>query len=228
MMWTAFLLGLGGSLHCAGMCSPLVMSVSKQSKKGWGNRLVYNVGRIGTYAVLGLFVASIGALVNLAVYQHVLTVVLGALLILIGLGTVSSLRIPLLTTVVNKFLFFIKVRFASLLHQKNYAGLFLMGVLNGLLPCGLTYTVLSFTLTLASAWEGFLFMAVFGLGTFPVMMALPIVLQYISRYVTISAARITTVAMISVGVLLISRTLIVHQHPLPATIVKAEEPIICR
>lgn len=228
MMWTAFLLGIGGSLHCAGMCSPLILSVTTQSRRGWNNRLVYNVGRIGTYGLLGLLVASVGALMNLAAYQHIFTISLGALLVLIGLGTISSLRIPVLTHVVTKLIHFIKVRFVSLLARKNYAAVFFMGMLNGLLPCGLTYTVLSFTLTLTSGWEGFLFMAVFGLGTFPVMMGLPMVLQYMTKYVRVSAARLTTVAMISVGVLLITRTLLVHQHTLPASIVKVEEPVVCR
>jgi uncharacterized protein len=226
-MWTAFLLGVGGSLHCAGMCTPLMMSVT-QSKRGWGSRVIYNVGRLCTYALLGFFVASIGSLVNLAAYQHILAMVLGTLLILAGLGTVSSWRIPVLTPAVNQLLIFIKKRFASVLHKKNGRALYMLGMLNGLLPCGLTYAVLSYTLTLHTGWQGLLFMAVFGLGTLPVMLGLPVVLGFVNRYAKVSASRMATIVMISMGVLLLGRAVLSHQHMDSNPILSVSEPSICR
>lgn len=230
MMWTALLMGMGGSLHCAGMCSPLALSVTTFNKRVLVNRLLYNSGRIFVYGLMGSVVASIGSLFDFAAFQNVLSISLGTLLILIGVGTISSVRIPLLTSLVNRLVLFIKKRFSSLMQRKNYGALWLMGMLNGILPCGLTYLTVSYTLTLNSALEGFLFMSLFGLGTFPVMIGLPYVVQFIGKYVRVSFSRLTTILMISVGVLLIGRTLLTHthHHPLDAQPVSISEPVICK
>lgn len=229
MMWTALFMGMGGSLHCAGMCSPLALSVTTFNKRVFLNRLLYNSGRIFVYGVMGAFVASVGSLINFSAFQNVLSIALGTLLILIGVGTLSTLRIPLLTTLVNRLVLFIKRRFSYLMQRKNYGALWLMGMLNGILPCGLTYLTVSYTLTLNSALEGFLFMIVFGLGTFPVMIGLPYVMQFIGKYVRVSFSRLTTILTISVGVLLIGRVVLTHQHPVDAQHVSiTQEHVICK
>lgn len=228
MMWTALLMGMGGSLHCAGMCSPLALSVTTFNKRVLLNRLLYNSGRIFVYGLMGAVVASVGSLFDFAAFQNILSISLGTLLILIGVGTLSTVRIPVLTTLVNRLVLFIKKRFSFLMQRKNYGALWFMGMLNGILPCGLTYLTVSYTLTLNSAFEGFLFMILFGLGTFPVMIGLPYVVQFIGKYVRVSFSRLTTILMISVGVLLIGRTLLTHQHPVDAQNLLISEPVICK
>lgn len=228
MMWTALLMGLGGSLHCAGMCSPLALSVTVFSRNVVINRLLYNGGRIFIYGLLGAIVATFGSLFHFDAFQTILSVSMGALLILIGLGTISNVHIPIFTKSINKLILFIKKHFATLMKHKNYSGLVFMGMLNGLLPCGLTYLTLSYTLTLDSTMEGFLFMLVFGLGTFPVMVGLPFVIQFINRYLRIKVAKLTTVMMIGLGVLLIGRTLLVHNHPESHPTVSVREAELCR
>ena len=228
MMWTALLMGMGGSLHCAGMCSPLALSVTTFNKRVLLNRFFYNSGRIFVYGVMGAVVASVGSLFNFSAFQNVLSISLGMLLILIGVGTLSTVRIPVLTTFVNRLVVFIKRHFSSLMQRKNYGALWFMGMLNGILPCGLTYLTASYTLTLNSTLEGFLFMIVFGLGTFPVMIGLPYVVQFIGKYIRVSFSRLTTILMISVGVLLIGRTFLIHQHPVDGQHVSISDPVICR
>lgn len=228
MMWTALLMGMGGSLHCAGMCSPLALSVTTFNKRVLVNRILYNSGRIFVYGLMGAVVASVGSLFNFSAFQNIVSISLGILLILIGVGTLSTVRIPVLTTLVNRLVLFIKKRFSSLMQRKNYGALWFMGMLNGILPCGLTYLTVSYTLTLNSALEGFLFMIVFGLGTFPVMIGLPYVVQFIGKYVHVSFSRLTTILMISVGVLLIGRTLLPHHHPIDVQPISISEPVICK
>lgn len=228
MMWTALLMGIGGSLHCAGMCSPLALSVTVFNKRVFLNRLLYNGGRIFVYGVMGALVASVGVLIDFSAFQNVLSVVLGALLILIGVGTISTVRIPILTSLVNRLVFFIKNRFSSLLQQKNYGALWFMGMLNGILPCGLTYITVAYTLTLSSAIDGFVFMIFFGLGTFPVMIGLPYVAQFIGSYVRIPFSKLTTIMMIGLGVLLIGRIFVMHQHPMDTEQMSIVDPVICK
>lgn len=68
-MWTAIVLGLAGSLHCAGMCSPLAMAVTAR-KPFVINKVIYNTGRIFTYGLLGVLAAVFGGLFSLTAYQE--------------------------------------------------------------------------------------------------------------------------------------------------------------
>ena len=63
MLWTAFLLGLAGSLHCAGMCGPLALALPATGTGTVGyvtGRLAYNLGRLATYSVLGVVFGLLG------------------------------------------------------------------------------------------------------------------------------------------------------------------------
>lgn len=228
MMWTAFVMGLGGSLHCAGMCSPLVMSVTIFNRHVLLNRIVYNVGRILVYGMAGAIIGSVGIMFDFTSIQNILSICLGTLLILIGFGSITYIRIPILSSAVNSFVVLIKRTFGKMLQRKNYTSLFIMGMLNGLLPCGLTYLTLTYTLTLQGAFQGFLFMILFGMGTLPVMVGLPFVTQWVGRKLQFNFSRITTVLMIFLGALLIVRSVLSHhpsEHQQAATMV---EPVICR
>src|ERR1700675_4874711 len=86
-LWTAFLLGLVGSLHCAGMCGPLVLALpgtGNTSRSYILGRLAYNVGRLGVYGLLGAIFGLLGGTFALAGLQRWISLVAGAA-ILIGL-----------------------------------------------------------------------------------------------------------------------------------------------
>jgi uncharacterized protein len=227
MIWTALLLGIGGSLHCAGMCSPLALAVTSFNRQLLFNRLVYNTGRILVYGSFGVLVATFGSLFNFQAIQIYLSIALGVLLILLGIGSVSSIRIPFLTTFINKISLIIKRKFSNQLKKKNTASLFILGTLNGILPCGLTYLALSYTLTLNTPDEGFLFMLLFGLGTFPVMIGMPYLLKFIGSFVKINYSKLTTVMMIGLGVLLIGRTMHAHHRAGLQEPLSVSTPVVC-
>jgi len=227
MIWTALLLGIGGSLHCAGMCSPLALAVTSFNKQLLFNRFVYNTGRILVYGSFGALVATFGSLFNFQAIQIYLSIALGVLLILLGIGSISSIRIPLLSTFINKISLMIKSKFSKQLKKKNTVSLFILGVLNGILPCGLTYLALSYTLTLNTPAEGFLFMLLFGLGTFPVMIGMPYLLKFIGSFVKINYSKLTTVMMIGLGVLLIGRTMHAHHRAGLQEPLSVSTPVVC-
>ena len=111
-MWlTALLIGLAGSFHCLGMCSPLAIAVTTLQKPFFINRLVYNSGRIFTYGLLGALVSTFGSLFRLSGFQNILTVLLGSVLIILGLAGSSQLRIPFLSSVVLRITIRIKCFF---------------------------------------------------------------------------------------------------------------------
>lgn len=204
MMWTAFLVGLAGSVHCVGMCSPLAFAATRLSPKVIANRALYNGGRILTYGALGAGVGALGALAGLTQYEFVLSGVLGLLLVLLGLTGTSLIRIPILSPALYRVTFWLKNVFVAQVKSRSKVAMFSMGVINGLLPCGLTYFALTYCIILPNAQDGFVFMAFFGAGTLPAMVGVPLLAERMVR--GFSFSRVTSVTMIVLGLLLLART----------------------
>jgi sulfite exporter TauE/SafE len=104
----------------------------------------------------------------------------------------------------------LKKGFGIASNQKSGFTTFILGMLNGLLPCGLTYLALSACLILPSATDGFLFMLLFGLGTWPVMIGSVKLLSHLKN--SFSLARLSKVALIFVGCTLLLRVWWIHPH----------------
>lgn len=215
MFITALVIGFLGSLHCAGMCSPLAMAVTNLSKPAFINRFTYNGGRILSYGIQGVVAASIGSLFEFTGLQTAFSISLGLLLIIAGFAGITTFNVPLISSGIQKLTTFIKIKLSNFIKQKTKLSLIITGMLNGLLPCGLTYMALTYCLTIINPVEGFLYMLVFGLGTLPVMLGLTSVMQTLMFKFNFSFRKLTTVTMVVLGVLLISRSLYPHhdQHP---------------
>ena len=171
LIWTAFLLGLVGSLHCAVMCGPLIVAVSSASAPGVpfaASRLLYNSGRILTYCAMGLLFGAVGKTFVLAGVQRWLSLGAGvAILAGLLLSTRFTLKTPCAKLVVK-----LKSLFSSLLQRRTLASHFLLGALNGLLPCGLVYVAAAGAATTMHPMAGAVHMAAFGAGTLPMMLGL--------------------------------------------------------
>ena len=218
MFLTAFIIGFAGSLHCASMCSPLVMAVTSFKKPYIYNRIIYNAGRIMTYGVLGMTAAAFGSLFNFNGFQTVLSFVLGGILLIMGItGSKLIQRIPVLTTIVHRVTVWIRDLFSQLLKEKRILSHLLLGALNGLLPCGLTYLALTYCLILPDYTSGFVFMFYFGLGTLPVMLGFTSALKYLMHRYQFSLHRFSTVSMIVLGLLLIGRATLEHTKAVTTT-----------
>lgn len=209
MLVTALIMGLAGSLHCVGMCSPLAMAVSNMNPHAFFNRIVYNTGRILIYGTLGALVATAGFIIPFSKFQNLISILLGMALLFVGVGLLKP-TIPLLSKVVGKFTSFIKNSFAKFLTRKTYGSVFMLGALNGLLPCGLVLIALTYCLTLRSPIEGFSFMLVFGAGTLPVMLGLTSLISVLVKKFNFNIRYFTTGMLIASGILLIARVFIVQ------------------
>jgi sulfite exporter TauE/SafE len=207
MWWTAILIGFAGSLHCAGMCSPLVLAVTAHNPF-LQSKVVYNTGRILVYAVLGSFAAAIGSLLPFQIQQSGLSLFMGIVFLLLGLGILKSVRIPYLDKYGNRFVSVFKHYFRNLLTQKGIGTFFVLGALNGLLPCGLTYMALAYCFVLPSAAEGFLFMLFFGLGTWPVMIGFTWLVRELLSNFNFSYRKVSAGLLLLAGILLIARVLV--------------------
>jgi uncharacterized protein len=165
MIWAALILGLGSSLHCMGMCGPLVAAMLPFSDRLvlLKQNLVYHAGRIFTYGMLGLIAGSFGFGLHLAGIQQALAFVGGAILILAAIFPFAIEKGLYLFTPIKWLVGFV---------QKHLGGAqklptVLRGMLHGLLPCGMVYLAMAAALSAGTPEMGAVFMLVFGLGTLP-------------------------------------------------------------
>jgi sulfite exporter TauE/SafE len=171
--WTAFVVGLVGSLHCVGMCGPIALALPQGfgSRMGiLGSRLLYNFGRVITYALLGAVLGLIGFGASLAGWQRGLSLGLGIMLILLAVLQIGWLRRFLPRTGFTPFENLLKKAFGRLMRRGSFSALFGIGLLNGFLPCGLVYLALAGAVSTGSPELGALYMVLFGLGTVPAML----------------------------------------------------------
>lgn len=167
----AFALGLLGSLHCAAMCGPLMLAVPVPPGgpiRFLLGRLMYHAGRVITYALLGVAGGLIGRSVLLIGAQRWLTIGLGLAILL---GFFLSRKIAIATPVV-RLIGKLKAVMGNQIRQRSFRALTLLGLLNGLLPCGLVYVALAGAVSRGSVMSAVIYMGAFGLGTWPTMLGM--------------------------------------------------------
>ncbi len=205
---TALSIGLFGSLHCVGMCGPLALALPigvGSTGTFLTGRALYNLGRVTTYAFMGLIAGAIGQKIVFYGFQQSVSIGAGVLMIaafafpaLVG----SRLaKLSILDTISSS----VQRAFSSLLQKRSVLAMFLIGIVNGLLPCGLVYVALAGSALTGDAVQGLLYAAVFGLGTFPMMFVVSVVGRRISQPVRHRIARLVPVFMIALGALFILR-----------------------
>jgi sulfite exporter TauE/SafE len=167
----AFALGLLGSLHCVAMCGPLLLALpiaGDGAGRFIAGRVFYQLGRVLTYVLLGVFAGLAGKSFFLAGCQRGLSIALGMAVLL---GFFISKKVAVSAPVV-RLVMALKNLMAVQLQRRDFRSLALLGMLNGLLPCGLVYAALANAATAKNLSVAVAQMAVFGLGTLPMMLAI--------------------------------------------------------
>jgi len=208
ILWTSFVVGLLGSLHCIGMCGPITMALPvfrNAPATLLTSRILYNVGRTLTYALMGALIGLLGQGFSLVGAQQWLSIGAGILLILIvfipsRISAWFSILKP-----AHHFTAFIKERFGKLLKRQTLHSTFLIGIINGFLPCGLVYVALAGALATGSVIGGIGYMTFFGLGTLPMMFIFSLAGQFISLEVRRKFTRLIPTFIVALGILFILR-----------------------
>jgi hypothetical protein len=203
---TAFVLGLVGSLHCAGMCGPLALALPVPRTGGAGfvlGRVIYNLGRLGTYGLLGLVFGLLGRTFLLAGFQRWVSIVLGVVLLT---GLLASRKLALAVPV-TRLVARLKATMAGFLQRRSFGALAVLGALTGLLPCGLVYVACAGATATGSLVRGVEYMIVFGLGTVPVMLAIGLSGRLLQASLRRGLARAVPVSVGLLAALLILRGL---------------------
>jgi uncharacterized protein len=172
-MIPAFLIGLSGSLHCVGMCGPLMFSailepgVNSFPASRW---LIYQSGRMLVYALWGMLLGSIGFTLKWFGWQQDMSIALGIsiLLILALLKFFPTVESKIAS---NQLFMSLTKKLIPYINKRNIQSSFFSGVLNGLLPCGLVYMAIAGAAVMQDIWKGAAFMVAFGAGTLPLLLA---------------------------------------------------------
>jgi sulfite exporter TauE/SafE len=208
--WTAFTIGLFGSMHCVGMCGPIAMALPFHDRSRWHilqNTFLYNFGRTSTYAIIGILPGLLGQGLALAGYQQGISIFLGLLFLFAALFSLGASQYLQRMALYRCFYTEVQLRLGRLLKTQTKKAFFSIGLLNGLLPCGLVYMALAGALTQSSIVSGALYMTLFGLGTMPLMSALAVSKGLISLPTRNFIRKVTPAFMILFALLLLFRGL---------------------
>lgn len=172
-MLTAFTIGLFGSIHCVGMCGPIALALPYGNGSRWSllrGALYYNLGRTLTYVLLGLVIGLVGQGLALAGWQRYYSIGLGVLLLVAAALAWQPEEWLIRQPVFGQLYLGLKRRLGNSLRGSGYRAFWQTGLLNGLLPCGLVYLAIAGALNSPGPLWSAAYMALFGLGTLPLML----------------------------------------------------------
>jgi len=207
---SGFLIGILGSLHCVGMCGPIALALPMASTGGirfLGSRVLYNLGRIVTYVVLGALVGSIGGMVAVGGMQQTLSIIIGCTMLVGVILPAASQKLSSRWHVVQTFHSFLRRSLGTLLQHRTFSALFLIGIVNGFLPCGFLYVALAGAATLGNAMRGTIFLAGFGMGTLPLMLGVALAGKQVQGKARKRAAKVVPAFAVVLAALFILRGL---------------------
>jgi sulfite exporter TauE/SafE len=203
----AFVMGLIGSFHCLGMCGPIAMALPMGHRNNSSRLLggvIYNLGRVFTYSFLGLVLGLAGDLLISPKIQNIVSITFGALIV-IYLLLPSKTKTALKISPNQALLVRLRKQIAKFLYIQNNSSLFGIGMLNGLLPCGMIYLALTSSFLAGSAVKGSLFMFSFGMGTFPTMLAAVFFGSFVNQHIRSKLRKLVPVFLFFMAALLIVR-----------------------
>lgn len=209
-MWysitAGFGLGLLGSFHCVGMCGPIALSLPIYGKTTIQKLMLivlYNLGRATSYSLLGALFGFIGNQFFLFGYQQVFSVIVGLLLLVVFLfSKIYSGSGNLLDVLLSR----VKRKLGQVLQTaQSESSYFIIGLLNGLLPCGLVYLAIASAMATGSVWSGAALMMMFGFGTFPLMIAVMIFGKFLPLSIRLKVQKVMPIFIVFTAVLIIAR-----------------------
>ncbi len=164
-MTAGFIIGFFGSLHCFSMCGPLMMTLmgNRRSSKGV---LLYHLGRLLSYSLIGVGLGVLGSLLYLLHLQQFFTIAIGVIMLLIYAVPGVKFKIEQMFARTGITSYLQRTLFTKLTNAQRWV---LSGALNGLLPCGLTYIAAAFAVSQETILMTVSTMFAFGLGTIPAL-----------------------------------------------------------
>ena len=207
---SGFLLGFLGSMHCIGMCGPIMLALPFKSKSPYRfilKRILYHTGRIMIYALFGLIVGLVGDKLNLSGIQHILTIGTGLILLLFGILSIVKINILSKVRFIERPYIFVKKYIGRYIGGDGLLSGFMLGTLNGFLPCGFVYVALAGAIAYANIFYSPIFMIVFGIGTIPALILASVLPHLMKKRFSFNPQRLIPGITIVFAILIILRGL---------------------
>lgn len=198
-----FMFGLVGSLHCAAMCGPIVVSIPWSTNKKGQQILFYHLGRILTYTLMGMAVGLLGKVLwpkTIGIWPSLISA-----FVLIAVFIVQSF--PKYFQTGGGFFTKFTGMFRKQVKKDRLISRLFLGMLNGILPCGMVYMALAASLAVSTkdAGSSALFMLAFGLGTSPLLVFLQRFKMFLSKYPFFRKEKTVRYALLILGLLFLLR-----------------------
>lgn len=197
-----FMVGVLTSIHCVGMCGGIMLSqsIGKESNNKFEAvkpALLYNTGRVISYTLLGGIVGALGSVISLSItMKAAMQIIAGIFMIMMGFNMAGY-------SIFRKF--HIKLPgFACRVKNKSGSP-FIVGILNGLMPCGPLQTMQLYALGTGSATKGALSMFMFSIGTVPLMLTFGALSGLLSKGYTKKILKFSGVLIIVLGLIMGNR-----------------------
>lgn len=204
MYWLAAIsIGFLGSAHCAGMCGPILIATNAGSK----NRkfqVLHHIGRLITYALIGAIAGAIGQTFNWMGFQQWFSLVVGSLMVLGVLVYPFAKKLRKVEDLLSK----LSLKTHQAIHAKSWSKSFtrfMLGMANGILPCGLVYLAMAGAANTFTPWDGALFMIFFGVGTIPALAIMTEIGHQLSINMRNKIRKLIPVTIFVMGCLLLVR-----------------------
>ena len=223
MLMSAIILGLLGSFHCVGMCGPIAFMLPVDRTNSTRKILqisTYHFGRLLAYSLIGLFFGLVGKSLYIFGIQQQLSIAIGILMIVVVLIPAKTFNTYNFSRPIYRFISKIKSALGAALKKKTADTFLTIGFLNGFLPCGLVYMAVFGSIATANVTQGSLYMALFGLGTIPLMTTAIYLGKFLNTKIKQRIQKAIPVFIVVIGLLFILRGLglgIPYLSPAPVT-----------
>lgn len=200
-----FLTGLLTSIHCVSMCGAinLIATLNQNSQNRFERPLKYNLGRLISYTILGGIAGLLGSILTINnIISGIIITIAGLAMFVMSLEMLGFFRIP-------------RIKFLTPKHKKT-SNPFLIGLLNGLMPCGPLQAMQLYALSTSSMLKGALSMFLFGLGTMPLMLLTGVIFTNLKTKNKILINNIASVLILVLSVLMLNRGLVALNINIPA------------
>lgn len=203
--WITFLIGLSGSLHCAGMCGGLVMASCPTPK----HNIFYQLGRLLAYSILGFIASHLGKFLVINKSNILISILpalaIGVSLIFIGVSNFNGKKpeIPMPKFFKNFLIKFWKKLLPSA-KNSTILGPAILGGISILLPCGLLYAVALALAAFQNPFIGMIAMATFWIGTLPAMAFAPTLIRKFLKPIATKLPKLSAISLVGIGIVTIS------------------------
>lgn len=191
-----FITGLLTSIHCISMCGAinLIVVINNGRKRNLKNPILYNIGRVLSYTIIGGIVGFIGSVFSINnTISGFIILIASVVMFLMALNMLGIIKLK-------------KIKFCNFKRGSHSA--FVIGLLNGLMPCGPLQAMQVYALSTGSFINGALSMFLFGIGTVPLMLCTGILLNLVKGKGKIVINKIASVLILLLSLVMFNRALL--------------------